>query len=802
MKILRFILLCLMVFMLGLDGQAQNLQNVSADHIQELLAMNNSYQLGRFEETIELGKELEEEVTDNNSKFIVFQLMSLSYLYMDQEDLAREYASKLLIVAPNYSGENEGPRFNAIIRSLKRGVVTIETASSQAEDISESPVPIVLITEEMIEHSSAQTVGELLKLYVPSISEISGAEDNIAMRGIYGFSQEDVLFLLNGKRLNSGAGNAEAPDFRTTLDKVKRIEVLRGPASSLYGNVALSAVVNIITRKGAELDGSQGALHVGSFNTYGGSFLTGLGGVDHDMMAWASIYTSKGQKDDKNRYRGGYNKKPAYDFGMRGQWKDITIQFSMQHSKLVPHTNVVQMFQDYTYDLYGKVHSNAPGTSRTAIRGSISYDKTWGNKFFTGQFYADSESTSFYNIMGDEIRQDVAELMLRELGFGDLNPMCQGVWQDLEWDDYTLGGSLQGGINYGDQKGQYGTLLAGVQAEFFSVTSGSFTMGDFYGNEPVFTFNNFLLQQNERTYSAFAQLKHHFSDKFIGNVGLRYDKKFRLLDTRASNLSPRMALIWLPRKNMNIRLAYSHSFVDAPYLYRSSTFPLFGGGPYMTPQEMDSYQMDVEYSLFKGKITAETNFFYNKATDLVFYSVTNMLDKSTGETSNYTMVNSGRVDMLGAEQIIKFQTPKIRINLNLSYQYPSKVEGYATPENTLHTICNLPRFMGNLNAAYQVMNLDELGDLWIHSDVKFRGSQWLLTNNLIAIMVINNPRTLVEHQGSYYAMDFGADWRWKKFKFSLDVRNLMNRDYVVGGILRNGIPQQGRSLIGKIQYNF
>ena len=86
----------------------------------------------------------------------------------------------------------------------------------------------------------------------------------------------------------------------------------------------------------------------------------------------------------------------------------------------------------------------------------------------------------------------------------------------------------------------------------------------------------------------------------------------------------------------------------------------------MTPQEMDSYQMDVEYSLFKGKITAETNFFYNKATDLVFYSVTNMLDKSTGETSNYTMVNSGRVDMLGAEQIIKFQTPKIRINLNLS----------------------------------------------------------------------------------------------------------------------------------------
>ena len=69
-------------------------------------------------------------------------------------------------------------------------------------------------------------------------------------------------------------------------------------------------------------------------------------------------------------------------------------------------------------------------------------------------------------------------------------------------------------------------------------------------------------------------------------------------------------------------------------------------------------------------------------------------------------------------------------------------------------------------------------------------------------MVINNPDTQVEHQGSYYTVDFGADWRWNKFKFSLDVRNLMNREYEVGGILRNGIPQQGRSLIGKIQYNF
>ena len=802
MKPLRTILLCLSFLMLGLDGLAQNPQNLSTGSLQKLNAMANAYQLGRFEETLELGKDLEDEVTDNNSKFTLYRLMALSYMYLDQEEDSRTYASQLLMVAPNYTGENDGPRFNAIVRSLRRGIVTIETASSQAENINESPVPIMLITEEMIEHSSCLTVGELLRLYVPGMGEISGPEDNISMRGIYAYSQEDVLFLLNGKRLNSGGGNAEAPDFRTSVDKIKRIEVLRGPASSLYGNVALTAVVNIITRKGAELDGSRASAYVGNFHSLGASFQTGLGGVDHDVMAWASFYQSKGQKDKKGLYRGGYNNKPAFDIGMRGQWKDITVQFNLQHSKLVPYTNVLQVYDKYDYDKYSKYNSNAPGTSRTSIRGSISYDKSWGNKFFTGQFYVNSESTSFYNAIGDELEESLSEVLLEGLGFYGFPTMTTGVFQTMAWEDYTMGGILQGGINYGNQKAQYGTLMGGLHAEYFNVTSSSYGLGDYWGLLPEIGSNQLLAHHNEKTYAAFAQLKHHFSNKFIVNLGLRYDKKFRLGDTETSNLSPRMSVIWLPKKDVNVRMAYSHSFVDAPYLYRASTFQIFGGGPEMTPQRMDSYQLDVEYNLFKDLITAETNLFFNNATDLVFYSVTNMMDERTGDTDKYAMVNSGRVEMAGVEQIIKLQRPKTRVNLNFTYQHPSKVEGYASPEGTKHTICNIPRFMANLNVAHQVMAHDDLGEIWIHGDLRFRGSQWFLTNNLVAILVINNPNTQVLHQGSYYVTDIGADWAWKGFRFALDIRNLLNREYGVGGILRVPVPQQGRSIIGKIQYNF
>ena len=85
--------------------------------------------------------------------------------------------------------------------------------------------------------------------YVPGMTDVaSNDEQNIAMRGIYSSYQEKILILLNGHRLNSYSTNTATPDFSISLEKVKQIEVLRGPASSLYGNVALTAVVNLITK--------------------------------------------------------------------------------------------------------------------------------------------------------------------------------------------------------------------------------------------------------------------------------------------------------------------------------------------------------------------------------------------------------------------------------------------------------------------------------------------------------------------------------------------------------------------------
>ena len=283
---------------------------------QIYMQAEEEYTIGHFDASIRL---LNENIAgfDGALKTSAYRLLSLCYLGKDHVQDAEKYASLLLKEDPYYSTSIHDPlRFADMIERLKRGEeATITTASQQEESIEEAPVPVTLITEEMIKASGARTLADLLTLYVPGMSLVEGDEMNVAMHGVYSSSQEKILIMLDGHRLNSRTTNSEAPDYRTSLDKIKQIEVLRGPASSLYGNVALTAVVNIITKKGREVDGVQLSAGIGTNHTYRADFLMGKSGLGIDFLAWASVYTSQGEKrcvdvGDKDFYgkilRSGY----------------------------------------------------------------------------------------------------------------------------------------------------------------------------------------------------------------------------------------------------------------------------------------------------------------------------------------------------------------------------------------------------------------------------------------------------------------------------------------------------------------
>src|SRR5439155_4757889 len=104
--------------------------------------------------------------------------------------------------------------------------------------------------------------------------------------GVRGFSRETdyndrLLLLINGQAINENVfGSAPfGTDLALDLDMLERIEIVRGPGSSLYGTGAMFAVVNLITRSGAMLDGVSASASAGSFGKKRGALYGGSGSL-------------------------------------------------------------------------------------------------------------------------------------------------------------------------------------------------------------------------------------------------------------------------------------------------------------------------------------------------------------------------------------------------------------------------------------------------------------------------------------------------------------------------------------------
>ncbi|WP_311221478.1 MULTISPECIES: TonB-dependent receptor domain-containing protein [unclassified Acidovorax] len=130
----------------------------------------------------------------------------------------------------------------------------VVTASGAAVDIKEAPASISVITREDIERKPVTSIGELLST-VPGVTgglSGTGAQSKIRLRGL---PEKYTLILVDGQRQGNSAGVNYRDDLgQQDLDwispeMIERIEVVRGPMSSLYGSDAMGGVINIITRK-------------------------------------------------------------------------------------------------------------------------------------------------------------------------------------------------------------------------------------------------------------------------------------------------------------------------------------------------------------------------------------------------------------------------------------------------------------------------------------------------------------------------------------------------------------------------
>lgn len=760
---------------------------------QIYMQAEEEYTIGHFDASIRL---LNENIAgfDGALKTSAYRLLSLCYLGKDHVQDAEKYASLLLKEDPYYSTSIHDPlRFADMIERLKRGEeTTITTASQQAESIEEAPVPVTLITEEMIKAIGARTLKDVLLAYVSGITSVeSSNEVNVAMHGVYSGGQEKILIMLNGQRMNARVTNKAAPDYSISLEKVKQIEVLRGPASSLYGNVALMAVVNLITKDGSEINGVEASVGFGNFKQKKGSILFGTRFINMDFMAWGTIYASDGQKrfvaaeksvgpnpHDGYAWTEAYNRLPSYDFGFNFKWWKLSLSFNQRYGKKVPvYADVyTSMGSLYDYNKYRVIDGEGPGHGMSFTHAGLLYSDKFNNCSFNIEAYFDLNKSNLYSIIGDEVEGNATD-----------GSVYYSALQIMKWSEFSIGGTATLNYSY-PQIGHLGkgNILAGLQMEYMRLYGTEGLLGSDYTNITTYWPTDAFRLGGESTYSPFIQLKHYFNEKLILNSGVRYDIKRRVNKKMKSSISPRVSFIYLPNKKINLKLNYGRSFVDAPYFYRYNQSPSYQGPEDMEPEYMEAIQVSFNYQPIPG-LSYNGVLFYNNLEGLIYRD-----NAAKSDEPHY--INGGKLKVFGIENVLEYQRPRFRANFNMTYQSALSGENYNLSG---HQIYNVPNWFMNATLSGNLVHKTD-HKFWLYANGRLIGKQLSPIDN---IQIGGNTVVDMNYQlPIVFTMNLGARYYFHNVELELTTYNLFDKTYYQGGSTLVPYIQQGFSILGTVRY--
>jgi outer membrane receptor for ferrienterochelin and colicin len=283
--------------------------------------------------------------------------------------------------------------------------IKVTTGSKRAENLTEAPSIMSVITHEDIQRYGANNLFEIISRF-PSLNLISvplmptGMGGDIRGQTTAG-TPNHILTLLDGRPMReSQLGGWDQAFYQSfPIETIERVEMIRGPGSVLYGTNAFSGVLNIITKKADQADNQGGYTSVGygSFHTRTGESSYRMYNDKHDISIAASInyFDSAGWDYPMTDWLGNYdNQKLARDAAggfIRGQYKNLTVtgfkgQTNTQSQGVVPiwpfgeHKQQREFIDiGYQQPLWGEWNANFNvtynGFENTATDGSIVADK-------------------------------------------------------------------------------------------------------------------------------------------------------------------------------------------------------------------------------------------------------------------------------------------------------------------------------------------------------------------------------------------------------------------------------------------
>lgn len=244
-------LVCVPIFFIQIPlfGQAPSCGPITIESAESY------YNLGKFENCIQLLNDcLKKNGFEFSEKIQAYRFMTMSYLAIDSVDKADKVIAQMLSLQDNFEPFSNDPyRFRIEViyqRQLLRASL-ISSVSKKAENIKLAPATIQLITEDDIKLRGYQDL-ESVFYDLPGfdVSRDFGITfSTLYQRGYRSATMtERTLFLIDGVDSNELWTNSAFITKQLPITRVKRVEVIYGPASTIYGANAFVGVVNIVTK--------------------------------------------------------------------------------------------------------------------------------------------------------------------------------------------------------------------------------------------------------------------------------------------------------------------------------------------------------------------------------------------------------------------------------------------------------------------------------------------------------------------------------------------------------------------------
>ena len=343
----------------------------------------------------------------------------------------------------------------------------VVTGTRNETDIRHLPMTISIVNRQQIEKRYEPSLLPLLTEQVPGLFTTSrgimgygvstGAAGGMSLRGIGGSPTAGLLVLIDGHPQYMGLmGHPIADAYQSML--AERVEVLRGPASVLYGSNAMGGVINIVTRKQQE-EGVKNNMQVGygSYNTLQTEFSNRVKKGCFSSVVTGSYNRTDGHRSDMEFEQYGGYAKLGYDLSTFWKvWEDINVtHFNVSN----PGTVQTPLFDNDSRITRGMT-SFALENHYEKTSGTLSFFYNWGDHWINDGYTTnpdDKNNPKPYRFDSHDDMMGISWYQSAQLFTG--NRLTAGV------DYYRFGGKAQNRYVEGERNGEREHIVDKVQHE-------------------------------------------------------------------------------------------------------------------------------------------------------------------------------------------------------------------------------------------------------------------------------------------------------------------------------------------------